>query len=129
MSSSWYSDNRLPRLRRLITAAITYNITTLLIGSNAKRDDFTTGTLLILAETIETSWLKQSTNLKNYADQGKLFKSSMYKIKAGQFLREQGAAVSKSGKIDKMEGDIDEIKKHLKQLAGRKHTADGEIKT
>jgi hypothetical protein len=129
MSSDWYSDNRVPRLRRLITAAITYNITTLLIGSNTKRDDFTTGSMLILAETIETSWLKQSPNLKTYADQGKLFKSSMYKIKAGQFLREQGVGSAKGGKMNKIEGDIDEIKKHLKMLSGVKRTVDGNVKS
>jgi len=122
MADSWHTDTRTSRVRRLITASVSSNVTKVLIGANCNCDDFTLGNILILSETIETSWLKQSTNLKSYADQSKLFKSSMYRIKAGQFLREQCIlANSKNSKYGTMSDDIDEIKKHLKDLKQNKH--------
>ena len=132
MSSDFHDDPRLPRIRRLITAAVASDITTHLVANNAKRDDFTTGKLLIQAETIETTWLKMSSKLQSYADQAKLFKSSMYKLKLGTFLREYAPSQDSKEKektkgnkwdgkkIKKIELDIDEIKKQIKQLAGQK---------
>ncbi len=118
MEDSWHADSRTPRTRRLITASISSNVTKLLTGANCKCDDFTLGSVLILSETVETSWLKQSPNLKSYADQSKMFKSSVYKIKVGQFLREQCIlANSNNSKYGTMSDDIDEIKKHLKELS------------
>ena len=43
----------------------------------------------------------------------------MYKLKAGQFLREQGVTGS-SATTGKLEKDIDEIKKQLKHIVGEK---------
>lgn len=123
MSSEWHSDSRLHRIRRLTTAAIAANITGLLYKTNVKVDGFTPGLLLIVSETIENCWLKQCQNIKTYADQSKLFKSSMYRLKAGQFLREQGV-VGSSTAHGKLEKDIDEIKKQLKHIVGEKRKSD-----
>lgn len=123
MSSEWHSDSRLHRIRRLTTAAIAANIAALLYKTNVKCDGFTPGLLLIASETIENCWLKQCQNIKTYADQSKLFKSSMYRLKAGQFLREQGVTGSTTthGKLEK---DIDEIKKQLKHIVGEKRKSE-----
>lgn len=127
MSSDFHDDARLPRLRRLITAAIAADIATHLVANNSKRDDFTTGKLLIQAEIIESTWLKMSSKLQNYANQTKLFKSTMYKIKLGTFLREHAPSQNDKEekktdgkKLQKIELDIDEIKKQIKKLAGQK---------
>ena len=123
MSSEWQSDSRLHRIRRLTTAAIAANITGLLYKTNVKCDGFTPGLLLIASEAIENSWLNQCQNIKTYADQSKLFKSSMYRLKAGQFLREQGV-VGSNGTHGKLEKDIDEIKKQLKHIVGEKRKSE-----
>jgi hypothetical protein len=127
MSSDFHDDARLPRLRRLITAAIAADIATHLVANNSKRDDFTTGKLLIQAEIIESTWLKMSSKLQNYANQTKLFKSTMYKLKLGTFLREHAPSQNDKEekktdgkKLQKIELDIDEIKKQIKKLAGQK---------
>lgn len=126
MTDSWHIDNRLPRLRRLITGAVAADIATNLSVHNKKRDDFTAGQLLLLAEDVETTWFKMAAGIKIYADQSKLFKSTMYKMKLGTFLKQHAPQTSKSdnGKMNKLETDIDEIKKQLMTLAGqkRKHT-------
>lgn len=124
MASDFNSDPRLSRLRRLTTAAIAADITTHLISKNAKRDDFTTGQLLITSEAIETTWLKTAGKLQTYADQGKLFKSSMYKLKLETFLRAH-TPVQPVTKIKKMETDIDEIKKQLQILTKKRKRNDG----
>jgi hypothetical protein len=130
MSDSWHLDNRLPRLRRLITAAAAADIATSLAAHDKKRDEFTVGQLLLLSETTETLWFKMASSIKVYADQTKLFKSAMYRMKLGAFLK-QHAPVAKNediatkkrgddGKIEKIELDIDEIKKQIKMLTGQK---------
>jgi|APSaa5957512535_1039671.scaffolds.fasta_scaffold04712_2 hypothetical protein len=142
MSDSWQLDHRLPRLRRLITAAAAADIATSLSAHNKKRDEFTAGQLLLLSETVETLWFKMASSIKVYADQTKLFKSSMYKLKLGTFLKQHAPAMEekkpgKKGKwdgekIDKLELDIDEIKKQLKVIAGQKRKyeeIDEDIKT
>jgi hypothetical protein len=47
----------------------------------------------------------------------------MYRLKAGQFLREQGV-VGSSTAHGKLEKDIDEIKKQLKHIVGEKRKSD-----
>jgi len=129
MSDSWQLDHRLPRLRRLITAAAAADIATSLSAHNKKRDEFTAGQLLLLSEQVETTWFKMASSIKVYADQTKLFKSSMYKLKLGTFLKQHAPAMEEKasgkkgvdkGKIEKIELDIDEIKKQLKAIAGQK---------
>jgi hypothetical protein len=139
MSDSWHLDNRLPRLRRLITAAAAADIATSLSAHNKKRDEFTTGQLLLLSEAVETTWLKMASSIKVYADQTKLFKSGMYKMKLGAFLKQHAPADNTDegkkgdkadGKLDKIEFDIDEIKKQIKMLTGQKRKRiDEDIKT
>ena len=133
MSDSWHLDNRLPRLRRLITAAAAADIATSLTAHNKKRDEFTAGQLLLLSETIETTWFKMASSIKVYADQTKLFKSAMYRMKLGAFLKQHAPAANEnkggkktldSGKIEKIELDIDEIKKQIKMLTGQKRKHD-----
>jgi len=140
MSDSWQLDHRLPRLRRLITAAAAADIATSLSAHNKKRDEFTAGQLLLLSEQVETTWFKMASSIKVYADQTKLFKSSMYKLKLGTFLKQHAPAMEEkasgkkigTGKIEKIELDIDEIKKQLKAIAGQKRKyeeIDEDIKT
>ncbi len=134
MSDSWQLDHRLPRLRRLITAAAAADIATSLSAHNKKRDEFTAGQLLLLSEQVETTWFKMASSIKVYADQTKLFKSSMYKLKLGTFLKQHAPAMEEKasgkkgkwdgGKIEKIELDIDEIKKQLKAIAGQKRKYD-----
>lgn len=133
MSDSWHLDNRLPRLRRLITAAAAADIATSLTAHDKKRDEFTAGQLLLLSEAVETTWFKMASSIKVYADQTKLFKSGMYKMKLGAFLKQHAPAASTdkgkkkgvdNGKIEKIELDIDEIKKQLKMLSGQKRKRD-----
>ena len=122
MTDSWHLDNRLPRLRRLITAAVSSDLATQLCIYNKKRDEFTSGQLLLLSEEVETTWFKMSTSIKIYADQTKLLKSTMYKMKLSSFLKQYAPASNKpeKGKMNKIETDIDEIKKQLLSLAGKK---------
>ena len=141
MSDSWHLDNRLPRLRRLITAAAAADIATSLTAHDKKRDEFTAGQLLLLSEAVETTWFKMASSIKVYADQTKLFKSAMYKMKLGAFLKQHAPVASNdkgkkkgvdNGKIEKIELDIDEIKKQLKMLSGQKrkrNELDEDIKT
>ena len=133
MSDSWHLDNRLPRLRRLITAAAAADIATSLSAHDKKRDEFTAGQLLLLSEAVETTWFKMASSIKIYADQTKLFKSAMYKMKLGAFLKQHAPAATTSkgnkkevdnGKIEKIELDIDEIKKQIKMLTGQKRKRD-----
>lgn len=133
MSDSWHLDNRLPRLRRLITAAAAADIATSLTAHNKKRDEFTAGQLLLLSEAVETTWFKMASSIKVYADQTKLFKSAMYKMKLGAFLKQHAPAANTdkgkkkgvdNGKIEKIELDIDEIKKQIKMLTGQKRKHD-----
>ena len=121
MSVDLNEDARLPRMRRLITAAIAADIATHMSKNNTKRDEFTSGQLLIQAEAIETLWLKNCSKLEMYANQSKLFKSSMYKIKVGSFLREYAPVDNNEKKAwDGIKCDINEIKKQIKALSGKK---------
>ena len=122
MTDSWHIDNRLPRLRRLITGAVAADLATNLSLHNKKRDDFTAGQLLLAAEDVETTWFKMAAGIKVYADQTKLFKSTMYKMKLCAFLKQHAPQTAKadSGKMNKLETDIDEIKKQILALAGQK---------
>lgn len=133
MTDSWHVDNRLPRLRRLITAGVAADLSTQLCTYNKKRDDFTAGQILLLAEEVETTWLKMAANIKNYADQTKLLKSTMYKMKLATFLKQYAPASTKEtkGKMNKLETDIGEIKKQLTALAGykRKHKDISNVQT
>ena len=117
--TTWHIDNRLPRLRRLITAAVAADIATSLTAHNKKRDDFTAGQLLLLSEQVETTWLKMASDIKSYADQTKLLKSTMYKIKLGAFLKQYAPAVTTT-KFGKIESEIDELKKQVKFLTNKK---------
>ena len=93
MTDSWHVDNRLPRLRRLITAGVAADLSTQMCTANKKRD-FTAGQIL-LAEEVETTWLKMASNIKHYADQAKLLKSTMYKMKLATFLKQYLPASNK----------------------------------
>lgn len=133
MTDSWHVDNRLSRLRRLITAGVAADLSTQMCTANKKRDDFTAGQILLLAEEVETTWLKMASSIKHYADQAKLLKSTMYKMKLATFLKQYLPASNKEskGKMNKLEMDIGEIKKQLSALAGhkRKHEDISNIKT
>ena len=121
MSDSWHLDNRLPRLRRLITAAAAADIATSLSAHDKKRDEFTAGQLLLLSEAVETTWFKMASSIKIYADQTKLFKSAMYKMKLGAFLKQHApAATTSKGNKKERSTYIDIVKNKLNEIDVKK---------